>query len=321
MRRLSPRDVQEILDRLAQPAHRRFTVYGLSRVYGVSPRWIREIRRRATLGEPLPGERLRGRPPKVRPDDEEALILAAERQHRLHPQALERLLATEYGIVVPHNRAWQVLKGAGLVANSPKKQRRRKWVRFERRFSNSLWQMDYTELGRRDFLVAILDDASRLAVGWGRTPSPTAEVAWTTFLQAGERWGFPRQILSDNGSHFTSRPQGGKGLFDRRLTELNRTRGLRIAHIHSRVHHPQTGGKIERLFGTIKPKLKARWPDGEPLFDTLEEVFWWYNEDKPHLSLQFERAETPLHAFLRKLRPTERETLLRRRPELREVAR
>jgi len=317
--KLSPRDVQEILDRLQ--AHHPPTIYALSRIYRVSPRWVRELRRRGQLGLPLPGERPRGRPPKVRFPDEVEIVLAAERQHRLHPGALERLLDEEYGLQVPHNRAHRILKGVGLVTNSPRKQRRRKWVRFERRFSNSLWQMDYTQLGHREYLFAIIDDASRLVVGWAPTPSPTAEVAWTTFLTAGERWGFPRQILSDNGSHFTQRPQGAVGYFDQKLRSLNRTRGLHVVHIHSRVHHPQTGGKIERLFGTVKPKRKARWPDGEPVFDSWEEIFAWYNEDKPHLSLDFQHAETPRHAFVRKLRAKERAELLRRRPDLREVPR
>jgi len=316
--KLSRRDVQEILDRLPS---RRLTAYALSRIYGVSPRWIREIRLRAERGLPLPGARRRGRPPKFRIPDEREIVLAAERYHRLHPQALEKLLAEEYGVKVPHNRAHRILKAAGLVVDSPKKQKRRKWVRFERRHANSLWQMDYTQLKPGDWLLAILDDASRLIVGWARVPSPTAEPVWKAFLAAGERWGFPRQILSDNGGHFTARPNGGVGYFDRQLRELNRTLGLHVQHIHSRVHHPQTGGKIERLFGTLKPKLKARWPDGEPLFESLEELVWWYNEDKPHLSLDFDHAETPLHAFVRKLRPREREALLRRRPELREVHR
>ena len=321
MGKLSRRDVQEILDRLAAKPSKQPTVYGLSRIYGVSPRWIREIRRRAQRGLPLPGEVRRGRPPSFRIPDEREIVLAAERQHRLHPQALERLLAEEYGMSVSHNRAHRILKTAGLVVDSPKKQKRRKWVRFERRHSNSLWQMDYTQLGPRDFLLAILDDASRLVVGWTRVPSPTAEPVWEAFRTAGERWGYPRQILSDNGTHFTKRLWNAVGLFDRELKELNRARGLHIQHIHSRVHHPQTGGKIERLFGTLKSKLRAKWPDGEPLFDSLEEVVWWYNEDKPHLSLNFEKAETPLHAFVRKLRPKEREALLARRPELREIPR
>jgi hypothetical protein len=38
----------------------------------------------------------------------------------------------------------------------------------------------------------------------------------------------------------------------------------------------------------------------------------WYNEVKPHASLNFERAEMPSRAFVRKLRPKERKAFLKR---------
>ncbi len=49
----------------------------------------------------------------------------------------------------------------------------------------------------------ILDDASRLIVRWARTPTATAEVAWTTFETAGRRYGFSKQILTDHRTQFT----------------------------------------------------------------------------------------------------------------------
>jgi transposase InsO family protein len=79
--------------------------------------------------------------------------------------------------------------------------------------------------------------------------------------------------------------------------------------------YPQTGGKVERLFGTIKSKLKARWPDGKKEFRSLDEIVRWYNEVKPRESLDFVHAETSAHAFVRKLRPTERTAYLRRLKE------
>ena len=312
VRKLSRAEVHGILRELAR---HRFSVYHIARVHGVTPQWIREIRRRAALGLPLPGERPLGRPPKARDPDEAELILAAERHHRLHPLALERLLEEEYGAHIAHNRLWATLKGAGLVADSPKKQRRRKWVRFERRHSNSLWQMDYSEIRRGDHLLVILDDASRLIVGWARTPNATAELAWTTFETAGRRYGFPKQILTDHGTQFTKVQYGQLSYFDRKLRELQRRKGIRVQHILERVKHPQTAGKVERVFGTLKSKLRARWPDGDPLFDTLEELMAWYNEEKPHLSLNFERAETPQHAFVRKLPPKARAAYLAAHPE------
>ncbi len=66
--------------------------------------------------------------------------------------------------------------------------------------------------------------------------------------------------------------------------------------------YPQTGGKSETLFGTIKSKLKARWPDGKKEFRGLDEIVRWYDDVKPHESLDFDRAEAPAHAFVRKCR-------------------
>jgi transposase InsO family protein len=200
-----------------------------------------------------------------------------------------------------------VLKEAGRVADSPKKQKRRAWVRFERRFANSLWQMDYTVLRPGVHLLVILDDASRLVVGYGSTRRETAAFAWDVFVQAGERYGFPRQLLTDHGTQFTKEAYEAVGFFDRRLRDLARDRGIRVQHIHGRVKHPQTGGKVERVNGTIKASLRRRWPDGRSVFRDVDDVLRWYNERKPHMSLDFEHAETPLEAFERKLRPKERE--------------
>ncbi|MEM2870614.1 MAG: hypothetical protein QW379_09410 [Thermoplasmata archaeon] len=174
MSKLSYRDVREIIRRSNKGD---ISDCRLSRIYHVSPQWIREIKRRARLGIPLPGESPLGRPGKPVPPDERDFILAVERTHRLNPVVLETLIEREYGIHIPHNRIWKTLKGVNYVQNTPTKQSRRKWVRFERRHSNSLWQMDFALIGRGEWLLLIIDDASRLLVGYARTKKPTAELA------------------------------------------------------------------------------------------------------------------------------------------------
>ncbi|MEM2870642.1 MAG: DDE-type integrase/transposase/recombinase [Thermoplasmata archaeon] len=114
----------------------------------------------------------------------------------------------------------------GRVKAMPSKQRRKRWVRFERRHSNSLWQMDYTQLSPGEWLLVILDDASRLIVGYAQVPAPTAMVAWETFLRAGERYGFPRQLLTDHGSQFTKISKDAVGFLDEKLHELMKVRGI-----------------------------------------------------------------------------------------------
>jgi len=39
-----------------------------------------------------------------------------------------------------------VLKQEGLAMNEPKKWRRKKWIRYEREHSNSLWHVDWHEI-------------------------------------------------------------------------------------------------------------------------------------------------------------------------------
>ena len=280
------------------------TVHALARIYGVTPRWARELRNRIVEGRPLPGTVRLGRPPTPIPTEERAFILRCEDEEHLNPVALEAAIERRHGIHIPHNRIWRVLKEGGKVRDSPRKQRRRTWVRYERRFANSLWHSDFHDLGNGRWLVAYLDDASRCLVGYAIGPRATTEIALRTFEAAAVRFGYPRQLLTDHGSQYTANQVGGLSDFDRHLIGLRR-RGVRIQHILARVKHPQTNGKMERFFGTVETKA------GE--FPTFEAFVTWYNERRPHMSLDFDHAETPLEAFERKLRPKERKTWRARR--------
>jgi putative transposase len=309
MRKLTQGKVAWIIDAVERG---RLPIHRIAKRAGVTPRWVRELWRRSGCGKVVPELKASGRPRKGITEEERAFLLECERQFRLHPRALERKIMQVHGRRVPHNRIWAVFKEAGLVTDVPSLHRKRSWVRFERRHSNSLWQMDYSVLRPGRWLLVILDDASRLIAGYAETDSPTAELAWETFLKAGERYGFPRQVLTDHGTQFTKEQYDAEGYFDGKLRGLRKERGVHVQHIHSRVKHPQTGGKVERVFGTIKSKLRAEWPDGTKQFRDLDEVMQWYNDVKPHESLDFEHAETPAQAFVRKLRPQERKAYLKR---------
>ncbi len=68
-----------------------------------------------------------------------------------------------------------------------------------------------------------------------------------------------------------------------------------IKHIIGRVNHPQTNGKVKRLYGAVAQKLS--------LLNSIDESGQWHNEIKPHMSLNMDELETPAKAFLRKLPP------------------
>jgi len=54
------------------------------------------------------------------------------------------------------------------------KKKRRKWVRYERKHSMSLWQGDWKRLGEK-WIIAFMDDASRLITCYGVFDSATTE--------------------------------------------------------------------------------------------------------------------------------------------------
>ena len=212
-------------------------------------------------------------------------------RYRGNALSLERGMEREKGTHIPHNRVHRMLKGMGLASDEPKKQARRRWVRYEREFSNSMWHADWTLLDGKGWLVAYLDDASRFIVGYGVFPEATSAHSVEVLEEAIEKHGRPASILTDRGIQFYAVEADDrlKGLtaFEKYLIEHD------IRHVLSRVNHPQTNGKVERFFGTVKAKMK--W------FDSVDELMEWYNEVKPHMSLDFEHAETPAEAFIRKM--------------------
>ena len=62
-------------------------------------------------------------------------------------------------------------------------------------------------------------------------------------------------------------------------------------HTLCKVGRPQSNGKIKRFFQTYE-KHRQR-------FGTLEEFLTFYNEERPHMSLDWDNLETPAEAFER----------------------
>jgi putative transposase len=63
------------------------------------------------------------------------------------------------------------LKDYKLASNDTNKQRRRKWIKYERKRSMSLWHTDWYQIKddgwKGKWLLAYLDDASRFVLGYG----------------------------------------------------------------------------------------------------------------------------------------------------------
>ena len=170
-------------------------------------------------------------------------------------------------------------------------------MRYEREHSGSLLHGDWHRSSlSHPYVILWEDDASRKILSGGEFDTTSTERAIET-LQAAQKearsWGLEvREVNTDRGSEFyctekdLHRP--GIGQFQLYLQEQG------IRHVVSGVNHPQTNGKLERLWFEYD---KHRWR-----FATLQEFIDW-NNDQIHDSLWVEIFETPREAFQRKLPP------------------
>ena len=128
-----------------------------------------------------------------------------------------------------------------------------------------------------------------MITGYGEFASETTDNSISTFDKDITNWGLPKQVLSDHGSQFCIDKERNY-----RFREHLKSKG--VEHILGRVNHPQTNGKLEKLNDTMK-KLIDRFGD-------LEEAVKFYNEKRPHMSLELPdgKLRTPLQAFYDKKR-------------------
>jgi putative transposase len=129
--------------------------------------------------------------------------------------------------------------------------------KFEAELPNDLWQSDVMHgpavlvagKRRKSYLIAFLDDHSRLVTHAAFYPSEGLGSFLEAFSRALLKRGLPRKLYVDNGSAFRSR-------------QLEYTSAaLGVALVHARPYRPQGKGKIERFFKTVQvqllPGLKA----------------------------------------------------------------
>jgi len=286
MRTLNQRKLNWVIRQMKQGE---LSVWHIARQQGITPRHARRLFARfrdsekPRLGRP-------GRGAKRITAEERQVVAELYKKQPMGATNMERILSLD-GHSIPHNRLHRILKELKLACTQPNKSRRRKWIRFERKHSNSLWHIDWTKHEGK-WLCAILDDASRLIVGYGVFDNATAENAVAVLDKAVVAYGVPRQLISDHGTQFMSPPRESCAeprdtVFQLRMKELG------IQHIKARVKHPQTNGKLERWWQTNKFLTKH--------FGDRGKAVKYYNEGRPHMSLENGSLRTPMQAFVEKI--------------------
>jgi transposase InsO family protein len=142
-----------------------------------------------------------------------------------------------------------------------------------------MWQSDISVITWKKqcvYLIGFIDDFSRFVTGLGLYMTQKADNVLEVFRRAVAEYKAPAEMLTDNGRQYTS--WRGKAQFEKEMVRMQ------IRHIRSQPHHPQTQGKIERFWKTIKEEFFSR-----TLFDGFEDMqartrLWiqYYNFKRPH---------------------------------------
>jgi len=177
---------------------------------------------------------------------------------------------------------WRILRRRGFVVPQPHKRTRSSWNRFEAQLPNECWQSDVTvwklDDGSDAEILNFIDDHSRVVVASKALTSTKSADVVEVFRQAGDRWGFPAALLTDNGCIYTTWHRGGPNVMQAELL----VRG--IAYKHSRPYHPQTCGKVERFHQTLKAFL-SKQPAARTVAELQEQIdrfVTYYNDVRPH---------------------------------------
>ncbi len=197
----------------------------------------------------------RKRPRKL--DSEVMEILLSLKQE--HPHWSTRMVIqqahasgrVDAAVPLPRTTIHRLFEQEGLLV-SPEQSLVHDRRRFAYERSNSLWQADVlhamkvrTEQGtlRKTYLLAIIDDATRVVPYAQFAFSETARDFLTVFRQAVERRGIPQRLYVDNGSTFRSRQ------LDLVCAKLG------TAILFAKPYQPAGKGKIERYLQRVRQQV------------------------------------------------------------------
>jgi putative transposase len=234
---------------------------------------------------------------------EPALKLAAELRQEMPTRSAERiqqLLASE-GHKVARSTLERQLRRQGLSGREIKAAQKFATGGPSRRFNrvgrNTLWQADlkygpyladpqHPGQKIRTYLVALIDDATRLVVQAEFYASQKQPVLEDALRKAIVRCGVPDNLYVDNGKIFVSQWL--------RLACAK----LRIRHLNTRAYSPESKGKIERWNRTVDEFIREVQLEKPPTLEALNRFFraWLaegYNQ-REHSALG---KQTPAQAF------------------------
>jgi transposase InsO family protein len=236
----------------------------------------------------------------------EALKIAADLRRELPARSAERIqqiLAGE-GYTVARSTLERHLRQRGLNGRQLKAEQK---IVASRRFNrvgrNTLWQADLKygpyicdphqpNRKTKTYLVAIIDDATRMVVQAEFYPHQRLPVLEDSLRKAITRCGCPDNLYVDNGKIFISQ-----------WLKLACAK-LRIRHLNTRAYSPEAKGKIERFNRTVEEFLQEARLEKPPTLEQLNYLFRaWLSEGYNHREHSALNGKSPAQAFAQDTKP------------------
>ena len=154
----------------------------IAEIEGITPRRVNQIYRQYKETGEVPKPKKLGRPKKELSKEEIKDIKEAYEEYRCDAIVLQTILKKK-GHSISKNKIHEVLKMLGYAKEEKNKKKRKKWVRYKKKHSMSLWHTDWFYYNGK-WIIAYLDDASRLITGYGVFENATAENALKVLKEA-----------------------------------------------------------------------------------------------------------------------------------------
>jgi putative transposase len=149
---------------------------------------------------------------------------------------------------------------------------------------NQVWAIDITYIPMKKgfmYLIAIIDVYTRCVLTWSISNTMTADWCREVVEEAIVAYGYPEIINSDQGSQFTSQEYTSLFTKDGVTTQISMDgKGRCIDNIF-----------IERLWRSVKYECVYLYAfeDGVQLYEGLKEYFRFYNTERGHQSLDYQK--------------------------------
>jgi putative transposase len=223
---------------------------------------------------------------RIRPDEEAKILSSARASPELSCRQLAISITDSCGAYISESTVYRILKREGLIKPAEvigfkaAKEYRHKTVR-----PNELWATDCCHLKVVEwgwyYLVSVMDDFSRLILGWDLKTDMTGGSLEDVVQLAVDATGVTSVPVEDRTVLLTD---NGAGYISSQFNEYLRLVGIR--HITASPFHPQTNGKIERYHRSLKGEINQLPYDmpGE-LKEAIHAFIEYYNYRRYHEGL------------------------------------